>query len=751
MATAESPETPEAPTAPTATQVAEVTFVGVDLGSQNAVVASSKASEPTSVSVATNDLANRATPVVVAFDGKERAVGEAAEGKFGMVPKMTVTYITSALGDPETLQKKREKLGCMWSASEAGLVGPLTFGGREDLELKPFSAIVALLKKLKSFAVPDKETPAPFEVALSVPDSWGPAEIDGIASAVTILGWDAPATVHLVPHSCSLVTAYVQKVQAELVQEPRTVLFIDMGYCQTCAFVASLAAPPEEDQTGPVVKMLASASDGDLGVHSLLCVLWDHLSEIVKQKHNDEVKFCSKKGVRALTALQKGLKELSMLPDTSVILEAFLSDEGDVKLDLSRDLLETLAKSVFDRLGALADKALADAGVARADVHSVELVGGGGRIPKVQKLLSDLFPDDSEGEAKAKLSSRLRFGLDGSSAVAVGATLYAAGRRAVSGEIEWPQQITATQDLETYRSLEEWMASTNDGELKKLAKGNDLEAYVYEVRSWLNGKDKNLLNSSVIEPLLDETILWYEDRQYEEDTTFEMYDERLTGLKRKLEEHCSDFFEKKRKDKEDLEASLAKAAEEERQRRHELGMDADKDDRKMSKSERLRMAAKNKDEGNEVFKAGNLEDAVARYTRALQHLKKFDLLDAGPDEKAEGDKIALSVQLNLAQTYLKMAALVEKTDKNKAEGVYKKAEASCSEALKIDPESIKAKFRKATCLEKLGDIDGAAKEVKAALVIEPENADLLKLKERLEKLQAIQKQKAKKMYGKMFG
>merc|ERR1712136_341356 len=125
-------------------------------------------------------------------------------------------------------------------------------------------------------------------------------------------------------------------------------------------------------------------------------------------------------------------------------------------------------------------------------------------------------------------------------------------------------------------------------------------------------------------------------------------------------------------------------------------------------------ASKNKDEGNEVFKAGNLEDAVARYSRALQHLKKFDMLDAGPEEKAEADKISLSVHLNLA-------ASVEKTDKDKAEGVYRKAEASCTEALKIDAENIKAKFRRATCLEKLGDVDAAAKEVKASLVIDPEN------------------------------
>merc|ERR1719476_16767 len=138
-------------------------------------------------------------------------------------PRQCITAVTSAVGDNEQATKRLKALGCIWELNGAGHIGPLAFGDREDLELEPYSVLAALLKKLLSFAVPGG---APFELALSVPDSWSEADLDTLASAVMILGW-APSTVHVLPHSISLATAYAQKVQRDLA-EPRKVLFLDV-------------------------------------------------------------------------------------------------------------------------------------------------------------------------------------------------------------------------------------------------------------------------------------------------------------------------------------------------------------------------------------------------------------------------------------------------------------------------------------------------------------------------------------------
>jgi len=462
-------------------------------------------------------------------------------------------------------------------------------------------------------------------------------------------------------------------------------------------------------------------------------------------------------------ALQKGLKELSMLPDTTVALECFYPDESDLKVDLTRACLEELVQAQLQELKDIMAKALADAAVTADDVHSVELVGGGMRIPKVQQLISDAFPKESEDDdspkaetmASKNLSAKLRFSLDGASAMASGATHYAAGRRAVAKTWKVADQtsvLASEGDLAAARDCEVWMAKVNQEELQRLEKQNELESFIYEVKGWLSGPDRALLKPDVVEPFLEEQARWFEDAQYEEGTTFAMYDERLKSLKAKLEEDGAAYYEKKKKEKEELEAKLDAAAEEERKRRHDLGMDADKDDRKMAKSDRMRLAQKNKEEGNVVFKAGNLTDAVGRYQLALKHINKYFMLDVSPEEKDEANALSLSLQLNLAQVFLKKAQQTEKDDgKEKAEPLYKQAKTACEEALKIDENSVKARFRKASALERLGSMEEAAKEVKAGLKTEPENADLIKFKERLDKWDANQKAKAAKMYGKMFG
>lgn len=733
-------------------------FVGIDLGVLNVVVASSSASEPTATAIAVNDVSNRATPATICFDGKLRLVGDSAEAKASQMPKQTVTHLPSVLGSKEDAKAAGQRMNCLWGLTESGNIGPISFGGRENLELRPASVTAALLRRAVSFATGpaavEDGAAQTFEAAISVPDGWGEAECASIRAAVDILGWK-PELVHVIPFSQAITTAYAQRMGDKLKadESQRIVAFADVGFSQTSITISKFTAPAEGAEKPELgLEVLASAT-APVGTQTLVVALADRLCKEMKEP----VELRSKKGARLTTALHKSLKELSMLPDTRLAVECFFSDEGDYVKDLTRSLLLEVAGPQLQAVADLAKKTIADAGVSENEVDSVELIGGGKSIPAVQQMLSDFFPEinaDAEA-APGALSKRLRFGLDAASAMATGTTLYAGGKRNLKSKFNLAEHRSALADEATLtecRELEVWMAKTDKEEVQRLEKANELESFIYEVRGWLSGPDRALLKPDAIEPILDKEQLWFEDAMYDETIDLEVYTTHLGDLKKQLEEHAAEFFEKRRKEKEAKDKYLDEAAAEERQRRQDCGMNDDKDDRKMAKSERIKMAAKNKEEGNTVFKAGNLEDASGRYMRALQHLKKYYMLDLSPEEKGEGDAIFLSVQLNLAQVYLKLAAQTEKdVSKDKAEAVYVKAKTAADEALTIDAENVKAKYRKASAMDKLGDIEGALKVVKSVLKDDAENSDFVKLKERLDKLQSAQNAKAKKMYGKMFG
>merc|ERR1712216_870109 len=140
-------------------------------------------------------------------------------------------------------------------------------------------------------------------------------------------------------------------------------------------------------------------------------------------------------------------------------------------------------------------------------------------------------------------------------------------------------------------------------------------------------------------------------------------------------------------------------------------------------------------------------EAIQRYNKAQAHTSK--LFDCSPEEKADQQRIELSCFLNIAMCYLKGAE--KEADKEKQSMLYKKVDRSCDSALEIEPENIKALFRKATALEKLGEIDDARKITKKTLLLGENTSEVVRLDKVLERAQPVQKKKAQKMCGKMFG
>jgi len=112
-----------------------------------------------------------------------------------------------------------------------------------------------------------------------------------------------------------------------------------------------------------------------------------------------------------------------------------------------------------------------------------------------------------------------------------------------------------------------------------------------------------------------------------------------------------------------------------------------------------------KDAGSEIFKSGRTRFALTRYisaTRMYEHEK---------NHTEESRAVVKLCNLNIAMCQLKL-------------GEYRKAETACTNVLKEDPCNVKALFRRAQSLAKLGEFDRSMTDIKRAMEIDPSNSDL---------------------------
>lgn len=702
-------------------------YVGIDLGSHNTVVASSSTTEPFVITLDTNDLSNRGTPSVIGFDPRQILVGEAAESKMTSRPKQFVANLLASLGSEAAA--RMAKLPCGYAD---GSLGPFEFDGK-DLMIKAPHLLALYLEKVISFGRRDASK---VELCVAVADSMTDSELQDVFDALQLVGG-----ARVVRHASAVKLAYVHKERAALLEAPRCVLFVDVGFAHSTACLVGFSA--EEGEVVTSADFPDAVCSAPCGVSSFLDAMLAHSVSVVEQKHSRKVSPESKQATRLRNAMTKALKDLSIGPDAQVNLECFFpEDDIDVAICITRAQLQEFIADDVKGIGALISAAMEKAGKDWDAVTNVEVIGGGSRVVAVQEALRAQVPEHLV----------LGAGLDSSSCVAVGSTYFSA---ASTPDVGRPASVRATARVEGQPAelgvgeTDAWLKQVHGQEVKRLQCENEFEAYIYKVKSWLSGPDKDLVAAAA--PEVDKWLLWFEDAQAD-DTDLAAFEAKFTEAKDFMAEKCAAYFTKVEERAAEKEKEMDAAAEKERQRRKELGMDYDKDERTMPKSERFRLAESNKVEGSEMLKAGKFDDAIRRFKKAVDHISRPEVAqNMSPEEKEQADKIKTGCYLNMSLCYSKAAAQVESDkDRNAAEPYYKKAKTSLDDCLDIG-ESIKARFRRANVWEKLGDIDKAMEDIKAALKVDPEDADLLKSKARFEKVKDKQKADQKKVYGKMFG
>jgi tetratricopeptide (TPR) repeat protein len=157
-----------------------------------------------------------------------------------------------------------------------------------------------------------------------------------------------------------------------------------------------------------------------------------------------------------------------------------------------------------------------------------------------------------------------------------------------------------------------------------------------------------------------------------------------------------------------------------------------------SSSNRMQRALAHKEQGNVMFKRGlDYAGAAREYRRALHCMRRDASVTAQTKSQVE-KQVRIPCYLNLTACELEL-------------GNFSTAERHCTKVLEtMDPENVKALFRRSSARRRVGDAKGAMADIKRALVLAPTDSSVRKSLQELTSEIKLAEEKEREVARRMF-
>ena len=347
-------------------------IIGIDLGTTNSVVSIMEGGEPR---VIANQEGSRTTPSVIAFTSKgETLVGEPAKRQAVTNPQNTIYSIKRFMG-----RRHREV------ESEEKLVSYKVVGGEADYvkvnihgkDHTPPEISAMVLRKLKE-AAENHLGHKVNKAVITVPAYFNDAQRQATKDAGQIAGLEVARIINE-PTAAALAYGLDKK------KEEKICVF-DLG---GGTFDVSILEVGDE-----LVEVLSTNGDTHLGGDDFDEVLIDYIAAEFRKEQSIDLRKDPMALQRLREASEKAKKELSSQQSTDINLPFITADSSGAKhlqLSITRSKFEELIDPLVERCRQPVLNALKDAKLKPSDIQEVVLVGGSIRVPKVQKLVRDMF------------------------------------------------------------------------------------------------------------------------------------------------------------------------------------------------------------------------------------------------------------------------------------------------------------------------------------------------------------------------
>ncbi|KAJ2395344.1 lumenal Hsp70 protein [Coemansia sp. RSA 2603] len=370
---------------------ASAAVLGIDFGTEWFTIALANPGRP--LDLVLNRDANRQTASVVTVNGLERTFGSNAIAIAPRYAANTFMAVRNLLGvqyDSDVAAKYRQQFpNNMIRDPETGAVA-FQYGTAAN-ETLTVQEIVAMQLRYAQQLVKESEGILVKDAVLTVPSFFDRTQRQAMLDAATLAGFRA---ISIVNDGSAVALNYAM---SRTFTKAETHLFYDMGAGKTVATVASInsrgSSKHSKTSKSTVINVHAFASDNTLGGQEVDFAMRDLLIEKFAAASSLAANDVRSSG-RAMIRLLKEAKRVKTI--LSVNNDAVASVEGlhqgiDFRAQVTRAELEQITTHILDRVRAPIDDVLKAANMTVNDIDSIVLVGGGTRVPFVQKAISNAF------------------------------------------------------------------------------------------------------------------------------------------------------------------------------------------------------------------------------------------------------------------------------------------------------------------------------------------------------------------------
>src|SRR5216684_3460729 len=369
-------------------------IIGIDLGTTNSCVAVMEGGE---AKVIPNEEGGRTTPSVVAFTKSgERLVGQVAKRQAITNPENTIYSIKRFMGrryDEVNDEMKMVPYKVVRQGDHVAVVA-------QGKEYTPQEISAMILQKLKKSAEAYLGEPVT-DAVITVPAYFNDAQRQATKDAGRIAGLNV---LRIINEPTAAALAYGLDKEGS----DQTILVFDLGGGTFDVSVLELG--------DGVFEVKSTAGDNHLGGDNFDKAIVDWMAAEFKKDQGIDLAQDKMALQRLYEAAVKAKIELSSTMTTQINLPFITATQDGPKhldLQLTRAKLEELTHDLLERTVGPTRQALEDAGIDKAKIDHVVLVGGMTRMPAVQAKVKELIGKDPHK------------GVNPDEVVAVGAALQA--------------------------------------------------------------------------------------------------------------------------------------------------------------------------------------------------------------------------------------------------------------------------------------------------------------------------------------